>query len=1681
MGSLPDAEQPCVTLDQVIRRRAETHADRVLLSYPANESDFVDYTGADLERLTRLAAHQYAEAFAQLDDATRPVGPSGTVAMVGVSDLDYYITFLALQRLGLSSMFISPRLADQGFTHLLASTRCAVVIASGPSQATMARLRTSSNLPISLIPMLPTTSLTDSPKPLPPPPSSSDTTTTTPPQRFIIHSGGTTGLPKPVPLLARSWLLQAAAIAGRMPRAAALSTLPLFHSFGLATLLRCLVNGARLALLSAARPVTAGAVLGGLDATGAAALVTVPYVLKFLAEAEAEGEGGGGGVFGRLAALEQVVAAGSAVPDALGDALVVGAGVRLFHLYGLTECGALMEPSRERRELWNWVTPLPDAAPFLNFEAVAAAAEEEEGEGGETLYHLVVLPGLKAKVLSDRPDGSYATKDLFRRHPELPNHWKFAARLDDIVVLVNGEKADPGPLETAVTKNPLVAAAVVFGAGRDALGMVVVASERAAGLSEAQIVERILPDLERGNEGVPAYARVAPEALVVKGAGTRFPSTDKATVIRSSFLKQFAGEIEEFYAKRERAKEDDADEEDLDPLDDAGVRDLVRRTVRGELKLGERGADLTDESDFFALGMDSLQATNVRSRLLKRVSLGGRGLATNVVFDHPTVELLATHLLKVRAGQENEQQSTQDFAMRLLEKYSTFDSQPAPRTATPPEKESILLTGATGALGIHILSVLLPNPSIATIHCLVRASDAPTALSRIHTALRRSHLLTTSSPFLSKISAIPCDLSSPRHGLAAIPPATLAHITATTTRVIHAAWSVDFNRSLRSFDAACLAPTHALLQLAAASTAAPKPVFVFVSSIAAALRAGASSSSAASSAASTPSLTSTTTTTTTTSSPPSPASSSPAGGARIPEALYPFSAAADGMGYGQSKWVAEQMCAAAAAAATAASPGGGPGGGGLGIETRVLRVGQLCGDTAHGVWNPAEAVPTTVRAALGGSSVGALPVVEGDEELSWLPVDVAARAVVELAFAETEAEAGGCRVWHVENEKRVRWNEEFLPALRKAGLAFEAVPQREWVGRLERSEQDGERNPPVKLLEFFKKRYGGAAVVGEEEHPAHPVFDMTEAGKFAPSLRGGTVVDEALVEKFLRFWMEEWTGETGEDQTKSSSPVEMRATCGAIFPNFEFSKTFIFIIYCDTGDDVRVEEGKTGGGVGDWQAHGRVTTREALSATSTDARAATSLSTMLPEELLLTTLSEKFPCRELQIRQLAALYNPPLPSPSTLIVHGLDATGKTSIVRGVLETRKLPHAIINSRECITGRHLLERTLAACLDAVDETDPDTPLDRAPYARCENLSALFVQLQRLLHGTPRFVLVFDGVDKQREAPPTLLPALARLGEHVRGLSTLLVLSAPPRPRLLHAASTPCVHFPSYARDEAVLILARRGPPSTIYLVPPSPSKGYTADLAAEDDAWVWTRFLGVVWEALAKSAARDVVGFAALADKLWDAFVAPVRDGAFGTRDFSRLLVHRRAIFQSEAALVDRVVVPQESDESGGGGGASKPRATHDLPYFSKYLLCAAYLASYNPARQDGIYFMKASEKKRRKRGGGTATSTSGRRAAAQHRKISRHLLTPSAFPLDRLLAIFRAVLPPQDAPPASADVYTAVATLNSLRLLLRSGAAGADPLDGSCKWRVNYGWEYVRDLGRSVGLEMGEYLAGVVDA
>jgi origin recognition complex subunit 5 len=179
-------------------------------------------------------------------------------------------------------------------------------------------------------------------------------------------------------------------------------------------------------------------------------------------------------------------------------------------------------------------------------------------------------------------------------------------------------------------------------------------------------------------------------------------------------------------------------------------------------------------------------------------------------------------------------------------------------------------------------------------------------------------------------------------------------------------------------------------------------------------------------------------------------------------------------------------------------------------------------------------------------------------------------------------------------------------------------------------------------------------------------------------------------------------------------------------------------------------------------------------------------------------------------------------------------------------------------------------------------------------------------------------------------------------------------------------------------------------------------------------------------------------------------------------------------------------------------SSAPELATLLPRTARLVLLASYLASHNAAKHDVTLFSTHHHGRRRKRGGGTIAPRT-RASAGKHRKIARRLLGAQAFVFERMIAIFAAVRSEwiggsfEDggggdgdddgdggrgglgAGDMDADVAMAVATLASLRLLVRVGGANADVLDRAGKWRINIGWDMVRALGRSMGVEMEDWL------
>jgi thioester reductase-like protein len=590
----------------------------------------------------------------------------------------------------------------------------------------------------------------------------------------------------------------------------------------------------------------------------------------------------------------------------------------LTQLHSRTEMGQLMTSSRAPEDnAWNYLRPLPAVAKFLHMEPQAPG-----------VYECVVLDGLPSKVVSNssNPPNSFHTSDLFSPHPTIPNAWKYLGRSDDRVTLVNGEKVLPVPFEHQVRQNELVREAVVFGIDKAIPGILIIPSEKASELSENDLFENIWPSIAAANDRVEGFSQVSREMVKILPFGAEYPCTDKGTLIRAASYKKFAEVIETVYKTFEQGPVgDDATKLALSITELESYLLQVFATRFGLTTLSE-------STDFFDAGVDSLQAITLWGLLKRELDLGSATLGQNVVFEYPNIRSLATHLYTQRTGIEARQEDELQVMIELIEKYSSFKKHvPGPDhvdgqvvvshriicdTKIIANKLRFqLLTGTTGSLGAHILAQLMSNVKVKAIYCLVRASSQAAARERIDTALASKKL--GPSPNIGKVICLPSDLSNSQLGLEA---SVLDDLKKSLTTVIHCAWAVNFNLGVRSFEQQHIKGVSNLINLCLSVHTALPARFYFCSSISAA--AGT----------------------------PLPAV--------IAEAHVSDLSHAQDMGYARSKLVTERIVKAAAEE--------------TGMVAQVLRVGQIIGDSEVGIWNTTEAIPLMIQSAV---TMGALPAL----------------------------------------------------------------------------------------------------------------------------------------------------------------------------------------------------------------------------------------------------------------------------------------------------------------------------------------------------------------------------------------------------------------------------------------------------------------------------------------------------------------------------------------------------------------------------------------------------------------------------------------------------------------------------------------------------------------------------------
>lgn len=385
-----------------------------------------------------------------------------------------------------------------------------------------------------------------------------------------------------------------------------------------------------------------------------------------------------------------------------------------------------------------------------------------------------------------------------------------------------------------------------------------------------------------------------------------------------------------------------------------------------------------------------------------------------------------------------------------------------------------ILTGATGSLGAHILSLLLNQPSVSKVYCLIRGANP---LLRLQKSFKEKELPLLNS---SKFHILTSNLSEPHLGLS---DADYQNLRSSATHIIHCAWPVNFQLGLPSFIPS-LQGLQRLIQLSL-STNLPTPArLIFCSSIFAAL------------GTTTP--------------------------ARIPEAPIHSLEQVSYTGYGASKLVGERIVQAAVER--------------YGAKATILRIGQAVGDTKAGIWNDTEAFPLIIRSALTMGILPEIEMA--CKWLPVDTLAQAILEILQLNHGRVgtmppsaDIESKEQLVYNILSPHTFSWSRDLCPTLHETALpAFETVPFDEWLARLRTlsatagtadEAADPYRNPAIKLIDVFASDFAGNKIHTEV------VFETEKAIERSPALRDAPkVIESSLLEKIVERWVEKWGKET---------------------------------------------------------------------------------------------------------------------------------------------------------------------------------------------------------------------------------------------------------------------------------------------------------------------------------------------------------------------------------------------------------------------------------------------------------------------------------------------------------------------------------------------------------------------------
>ncbi|CAM1504022.1 Fc.00g016130.m01.CDS01 [Cosmosporella sp. VM-42] len=499
---------------------------------------------------------------------------------------------------------------------------------------------------------------------------------------------------------------------------------------------------------------------------------------------------------------------------------------------------------------------------------------------------------------------------------------------------------------------------------------------------------------------------------------------------------------------------EDASEEDLKRWESLTETERTVASRWAELIPGLNAKTITPQNDFFDLGGHSLLAQQMLLVIRKTV---GANVSINTLYEFPNLADFSAQVDKqLRSSNGTEGESTaeakdpeyarslDELLKQLPASYQSAD----PSTIRAKAKPTVFLTGATGFLGAYLIKDILERTSreIKLIAHVRSVKDPKGALARLRRSLEGYGLWR--DEWTGRLSCVVGDLSKPQLG---IEPSVWETLSQEVDVVIHNGATVHWVKRYSDMMTANVISTLDAMRLC--NEGRPK-TFTFVSSTSVLdndhyVNLSDKQISTGESAV-------------------------------LEEDDMMGSRTGLGTGYGQTKWVSEQLVREA---------------GKRGLHGTVVRPGYILGDIETGVCNTDDFL---VRMLKGCIQLGVRPHIVNT--VNSVPVNHVSRVVVACALNPLSE---GVHVAHVTGHPRLRMN-EYLSVLEYYGYKIPEVSYDDWKEEME------------------KYVSAGGQEKDEEQHALMPLYHFCvndlPANTRAPEL------DDRNTVKILKDDAENWTG-----------------------------------------------------------------------------------------------------------------------------------------------------------------------------------------------------------------------------------------------------------------------------------------------------------------------------------------------------------------------------------------------------------------------------------------------------------------------------------------------------------------------------------------------------------------------------